>query len=110
MKKSFIYKTFTLLLISMGGIAVVTPAQVEANDRYTANKQDVKSSVQYRCMERAGVPATVAYTSRGAIELIRWQNDYFNASSYTLISVARKLVPDFKNILRLITYDLFLLE
>lgn len=67
----------------MGVTTTLFPVKVEASDRYTVNKQDVKSSVQYRCMERAGVPATVAYTSRGAIELIRWQNDYFNASTYT---------------------------
>lgn len=50
---------------------------------YVVNKQQVKSSVQYRCMHREGFPATVAYTSRGAIELIRWQNDYFSVSKYT---------------------------
>lgn len=84
MNNSFIKNTFTfLLLTAIGGLTTISTTKVEASDRYTANKQDVKSSVQYRCMERSGVPATVAYTSRGAIELIRWQNDYFNSSSYT---------------------------
>ena len=71
----------TLLLLALG--VAMLPAKAEASDRYTANKQDIKSSVQYRCMEREGIPATVAYTSRGPIELIRWQNDYFSASEYT---------------------------
>ena len=71
----------SLLLMALG--VFLLPVEVAASDRYSANKQDVKSSVQYRCMEREGIPATVAYTSRGAIELIRWQNDYFNASEYT---------------------------
>ena len=67
----------------MGGLAFPFSAKAEIGDYYTVNKQEVKSSIQYRCMEREGIPATVAYTSRGAIELIRWQNDYFNASNYT---------------------------
>lgn len=64
---------------------------------YTVNKQQVKSSVQYRCMDREGLPATVAYTSRGAIELIRWENDYFSASSYTPIRRCREVSNRFQS-------------
>jgi len=64
----------------VGGSILATPTKAQ---KPAANKQGVKSSIQYRCMKRGGVPATVAYTSRGAVELIKWQNDYFNASEYT---------------------------
>ncbi|MEL6927958.1 MAG: COP23 domain-containing protein [Cyanobacteria bacterium J06600_6] len=63
----------------VGGAVFTSPTKAQSNP---TNKQ-VKSSIQYRCMQREGVPATVAYTSRGAIELIKWQNDYFSGSQYT---------------------------
>ena len=75
-----------ILLLTTAAIAVLgnnPQAIAETEDYYIANEQQVKSSTQYRCMERSGSPATVAYTSRGAIELIRWQNDYFSGSDYT---------------------------
>ncbi|MEL6495308.1 MAG: COP23 domain-containing protein [Cyanobacteria bacterium J06623_7] len=73
-----------LLVAAITGSFMLLP-QAEAQGNTTANKQNVnvKSSIQYRCMQRAGIPATVAYTPRGAIELIQWQNDFFNASQYT---------------------------
>jgi|GEM_PF-2823367 len=70
-----------LLATAVIGGSILATGQAQSNP--TANKQGVKSSIQYRCMKREGVPATVAYTSRGAIELIKWQNDYFNSSEYT---------------------------
>lgn len=73
-----------ILLIVTGTASIaINGNKALAEEYYTVNKQQVKSSVQYRCVEREGSPTTVAYTSRGAIELIRWQNDYFSASSYT---------------------------
>lgn len=74
----------TILITTVLGLSMIfTQAEVGADERYVADNENVKSSTQYRCMEREGTPSTVAYTSRGAIELIRWQNDYFSASSYT---------------------------
>ena len=72
-----------LLIATIAGSLVLTPPAQSSNLANKQNKQDIKSSIQYRCMKRSGIPATVAYTPRGAIELIQWQNDYFNASEYT---------------------------
>lgn len=97
MNHSFIAK---ILLIATGTIGIVIGGDrvlAEPTDYYTVNKQQVKSSVQYRCMEREGTPATVAYTSRGAIELIRWQNDYFSASSYTPTRRCQEVSTRFQN-------------
>lgn len=58
-------------------------SKVNANPSQTANKQSTKPSVEYRCIDRNGSPATVAYTSRGPIELIVWKSDYFSNSGYT---------------------------
>ena len=81
MKNLFIDKILLITTAAIGILGSLSPAIAET-EYYIADEQ-VKSSTQYRCMDRSGSPATVAYTSRGAIELIRWQNDYFSASSYT---------------------------
>lgn len=80
MKSSAIAKLLLSTAI-IGGSSWATLTQ--AQETATVNKQGVKSSIQYRCMKREGIPATVAYTSRGAIELIKWQNDFFSGSEYT---------------------------
>lgn len=84
MKRSSLNKILlSLTTIVSSTLAFGIQAIADTENFYIVNKQQVKSSVQYRCMDREGLPATVAYTSRGAIELIRWQNDYFSASNYT---------------------------
>ena len=54
-----------------------------ANPSQTDIKQSSKPSVQYRCIERDGIPTTIANTHKGAIELIAWKSNYFSGSGYT---------------------------
>lgn len=94
MKNLFIDKIWLITTAAIGILASLSPAIAET-EYYIADEQ-VKSSTQYRCMDREGFPATVAYTSRGAIELIRWQNDYFSASSYTPIRRCQEVSTRFQ--------------
>ncbi len=84
MKLSSLNKLFLSLTTIVSSALVFEISAIAGTENfYVVNREQVKSSVQYRCMDREGLPATVAYTSRGAIELIKWQNDYFSASNYT---------------------------
>ena len=94
MKNLFIDKILLFITAAIAISGSLAPAIAET-EYYVADEQ-VKSSTQYRCMERSGAPATVAYTSRGAIELIRWQNDYFSASSYTPIRRCQEVSTRFQ--------------
>ena len=67
---------FSSILLSFG------ISQANANPAIN-NKQAEKPSVEYRCIDRNGTPATVAYTARGPIELIVWKSQYFSGSGYT---------------------------
>jgi Circadian oscillating protein COP23 len=81
MSSSAIAKSL-LATVVMGGLVSASPETISTNYPI-ANQQNISSSIQYRCLQRKGVPATVAYTSRGMVELIRWQDNYFNSSEYT---------------------------
>lgn len=81
MNSSAIAKSL-LATVVMGGLISASPEKIPTNYPIT-NQQDISSSIQYRCLQRKGVPATVAYTSRGMVELIRWQHNYFHSSEYT---------------------------
>ena len=71
-------------------------SRVNANPSQTANKQSSKPSVEYRCIDRNGTPATVAYTVRGPIELIVWKNEYFSGSGYTPENRCREVTSRFQ--------------
>lgn len=81
MSSSAIAKSL-LTTVVMGGLISASPEKISTNYSI-ANQQDISSSIQYRCLQRKGIPATVAYTSRGMVELIRWQDNYLNSSEYT---------------------------
>ena len=81
---------FSCLLLNVG------ISRVGANPSQTANKQSSKPSVEYRCIDRNGTPATVAYTARGPIELIVWKNEYFSGSGYTPENRCREVTNRFQ--------------
>jgi hypothetical protein len=81
MSSSAIAKSL-LATVVMGGLISASPEKIPANHSL-AHQEDDNSPIQYRCLQRKGVPATVAYTSRGMVELIRWQHNYFNSHEYT---------------------------
>jgi hypothetical protein len=81
MSSSAIAKSL-LATVVMGGLISASPEKISSNYPLT-NQQELSSSIQYRCLQRQGVPATVAYTSRGMVELIRWQHSYFHSREYT---------------------------
>lgn len=81
MSSSAIAKSL-LATVVMGGLISASPEKTPTNYPI-ANQQDVSSSIQYRCLQRKGIPTTVAYTPRGMVELIRWQHNYFNSREYT---------------------------
>jgi hypothetical protein len=83
MKSSLIGNLFLIISTFLGLSLLGIDRQTTLANRATINKQSTKSSVEYRCVERNGNPSTIAYTNRGAIELIVWKNDYFAASGYT---------------------------
>ena len=80
-------KSFLFSKVFLGSTVILSwlfwsPTTV-ANSLQTTNKQSSKPSVEYRCTKRNGHPATLAYTSRGVIELIVWKEKYFSGSGYT---------------------------
>ena len=83
MKSSLITKLLisTATIISSLFITIKTPATLAQT--VAKDKQSTKQDVQYRCIDRNGTPATVAYTRRGPIELILWNSNYFSGSGYT---------------------------
>ena len=80
-------KSFLFTKLFLGSTALLSwlfcSSTTVANSLQTTNKQLSKPSVEYRCTERNGHPATLAYTSRGVIELIVWKEKYFSGSGYT---------------------------
>ncbi len=74
-----------------------TANTVMANGSQTINKQSTKTSIEYRCINHNGYPKTIAYTSRGAIELIVWKNQYFAASGYTPERRCREVTSRFQH-------------
>ena len=82
--KNSLFNKFLLI-----GLTIVGSSLLSENNSATLaqtanyNKQSAKPSVEYRCIDRNGTPATVAYTTRGAIELIVWKSNYFSDSGYT---------------------------
>lgn len=75
-------KTLLNSLFIGGILCGLSIAPTNANPTI-GDKQAKKPSVEYRCIDRNGTPATVAYTVRGAIELIVWKSQYFSGSGYT---------------------------
>ncbi|MDJ0897215.1 MAG: COP23 domain-containing protein [Xenococcus sp. MO_188.B8] len=83
MKSSLITKLLISIttIVSSSFITIKTPATLAQT--VAKDKQSTKQDVQYRCIDRNGTPATVAYTRRGPIELILWNSNYFSGSGYT---------------------------
>ena len=75
---------FTKILFSSVTIftCLLSSSVSVANPSKTAIKESTKSSVEYRCIKRNGIPTTIANTHKGVIELIVWKNDYFSGSGY----------------------------
>lgn len=83
MKTSLMTKIILSLTSIVSGILLIIQTPVTLAQTVKTNKQSTKPDVQYRCVDRGGTPATVAYTRRGPIELILWKSDYFDDSGYT---------------------------
>ncbi len=66
-------KIISLLLCStLSVISLVKPTQAQKRSQRNI----------YSCIELNGKPTTVAYTRRGRIDLIAWQNDFFQGSGW----------------------------
>lgn len=79
--KSFLFTKLFLSSTAILSWLFFTPNTV-ANPSQTTSKQSTKPSIEYRCIDHNGYPTTLAYTSRGPIELIVWKNEYFSGSGY----------------------------
>ncbi len=90
--KNFLFnKLFLSSTVFLSGF-LFTASAVVANP-----SQTTKTSTKYRCINHDGYPKTIAYTSRGAVELIVWKNQYFSASGYTPERRCREVTSRFQH-------------
>ncbi len=93
-------KNFLFTKLFLGSTAILSwlffISSAVANPSQTTNKQGSKPLVEYRCIDRNGHPTTLAYTSRGTIELIVWKEEYFAGSGYTPKRRCREVTSRFQ--------------